>query len=140
MKKLLLIIIFGILLVGIVTAGIGLTPHNPIIKVSDKTYNQLSKMKLNNIEKSDCVKMNKDNCEFKMFNKKYNLGTYEIPVRECIDEECLTYYYYTEEELKLMIEDKIKQVLEDFTDVSIKRETTYNEPLVGGGTITVNKK
>jgi len=145
MKKQIITIMLVVMFVSFVTAGV-LTTYNSTLKVDKKTKEQLTKMNLVNIEKTDCIQINEKFCEFKMFNGDYNLGSHKIPLRFCdnyneTEFKCLSYTYYNEEELKIMIDENSKRWIENFVNVSIQRENkNLGDIKVKGGTITVNEK
>ncbi len=144
MDKKIIITLLGILLIiTIVAAGthFALPRHNVEVQLSDRARTQLDSMSLSHPEKSDCIPISEDYCEFKMWkdtgnNEIFHLGTHQIPLRYYNRTSNIT-TIFTEDILEDLIENMTETKLEEYGNVFANRqERVIPDTRIGGGNVT----
>ncbi len=142
-KKIILTMMGMLIVISLVVAGthLQLTRHNVEVELSNRARTQLDSMSLSHPQKSDCIAINEDYCEFKMWkniagNKTFHLGTHQIPLRY-YNRTSNTTTIFTEETIEDLIEDMVEMKLEDYGNVFADREQrVIPNTRIGGGNVT----
>ncbi len=143
MNKKIIITMLGILLIiTLVAAGthFALPRHNVEVQLSERARTQLDSMNLSSPEKSDCIPISEDYCEFKMWknisgNEIFHLGTHKIPLRYFNRTSNIT-TIFSEEIIEDLIEDLVENKLEDYGNVFANRtQRAIPDTIIGGGNV-----
>lgn len=141
-KKTILIILGVIIIIGLVVAGgRQLTRNDFTVDLSNRSKTQLDSMGLSKPETGDCIPINEDYCEFKIWkniteNETFNLGTHKIRIRNFETNES-----YSNETIRGLIRNMTRDKLEDYGNVFADRdEIIIPETRIGGGNITTRRR
>ena len=155
MKKIYLTIILSILIIGIVSAGIGIGAYNETRELSKVYRNELlSQTDANEINVNVSIECNDDYCLWSAYQQgiissrdnkidKSYCSKYEtledFGDGEDLRGECISYSDYTDAEIQDMVADGVQARLENYANASIERKADAYEDW-GTGNLEITEK